>query len=82
MKMLSMRAALAVHRDPGAGPFQPIGPGMGREPGALIGIHDLGRAEAMDGLGSRFDAEVRLQRIRDAPGRNFAGAPVHDGRQI
>ena len=43
-------AALAVHRDPGSNPLQPVGPGEGRELRALIGIHDIWRAEAVDRL--------------------------------
>ena len=42
--------ALAVHRDPGADPLQPVGPGEGRELAALIRVHDLGRAELVDRL--------------------------------
>jgi len=61
-------APLAVHRDPGADPFQPVNPGKGCELAALIGIHDLGRAELVDRLAQRLDAEVRLQRVGDAPG--------------
>ena len=34
--------ALAVHRDPGADPLQPVCPGKGRELGTLIGLHDIG----------------------------------------
>lgn len=32
----------ALHRDPGADPFQPIGPDEGRELRPLIGVHYLG----------------------------------------
>ena len=31
-------APFAVHRDPGADPLQPVGPGEGRELAALIGL--------------------------------------------
>ena len=41
-----------------------------------------GGAELVDRLLQRLDAEVRLQRIRDAPSSHFAGEPVHDGDQI
>ena len=73
---------LAIHGDPGPDPFQPVGPGEGRELRALIGIHDLGRAEAADRLVQRLDADLGLQRVRDAPGQHLAGEPVHDGDQI
>lgn len=56
-------AALAGHRDPGVGPLQPIGPGEGCELAALIRVHDLGRAELVDRLVQRLDAEVRLPRV-------------------
>ncbi len=72
-------AALSVHRDPGPDPLQPVGPGKGREMATLIRIHNLGRAKPIDRLAQRFDAEVDLQRVGDAPGQNFAGKPVHDG---
>lgn len=49
---------LAVHRDPGADPFQPVCPGEGRELAALIRVHDLGEAELVDRLVQRLDAEV------------------------
>lgn len=74
--------ALAVHRDPGADPFQPVGPGEGRELRPLDGIHDLGRAEAVDRLVQRLDAKVGFERVRDAPGQHLAGEPVHDGNQV
>ncbi len=44
---------------------------------ALVGVHDLGRPEAGDGLVQRLDAEVRLQRIRDPLGQNLTGVPGH-----
>jgi hypothetical protein len=61
--------------------FQPVGPEEGRELAALVRIHDLGRAEAVDGRVQRFDAEVRLERVRDAPSQHVAGEPVHDRYQ-
>lgn len=36
----------------------------------------------MDGLAQRCDAEVCLQRVRDALLQNLACVPVHDGDQI
>lgn len=74
--------ALAIHRDLGADPFQSVGPGEGRELRSLIGIHDLGRAELMDRLVHGLDAEVGFQRVRDAPGQNLPGEPVHDCDQV
>ena len=68
--------ALAVHRDLGAEPLQPVGPGEGGELAALIRIHDLGRPELVDRLVQRLEAEVGLQRVGDAPGQNFSGEPV------
>ncbi len=73
MKMLSRRRPLAVHREPGADPFQPVGPGEGRELRPLIGVHDLGRAEAVGRLVQRFDAEAGFQRVGDAPSQHFPG---------
>ena len=75
-------APFAVHRDPGADPSQPICPGEGRELAALVSVHDRGRVEPVDGLVQRLDAEVGFQRVRDAPGQNLPGKPVHDGDQI
>ena len=59
-----------------------LGPGEGRELRPLIRIHDPGRAEAMDRLVQGLDAEVDLERVRDAPGQDLAGEPVHDGDEI
>lgn len=56
----------AVHRDAGADPFQPVDSGERRELRPLIGVHDLGRAEAGDRFVQCPDAEVCLQRVRDA----------------
>jgi len=75
-------ATLAVHRDQGPDPLQPVGPGEGRELRALISVHDLGRAEAMDRLFQRIDTEVRFQRVRDARGQHLAVEPVHNRHQI
>ena len=57
-------APFAVHRDPGANPFQSVGPDEGRELAALVGVHDLGRAELVDRLVQRLDAKVGFQRVR------------------
>ena len=86
--------SLAVHRDASAGAAQAIGPGERGELAALIGVRDPGRAEAVDRLVQRLDAEIGLPRhgprtgggpwldVRDAPGRNLSGVPIHDGNQI
>ena len=55
--------AFPIHRDPHPGQPQPIRPGEGRELGSLIRVHYLRRAELVDGLVQRFDAEVGLQRV-------------------
>ena len=62
--------ALSIHRDPDANPFQPVGPGEGRELRPLIAVHDLGRAELVDGLVQGLDAEVGFQGVNRA---GFAG---------
>ena len=46
-------APFAVHRDPGADPFQSVGPSEGRELAALIRVAYLGRAEFVDCLVQR-----------------------------
>lgn len=53
-------AIFSVHRDSGSHPLQPVGPDGGRELRPLIGVYDLRRAEAVDCLVQRLDAEVRL----------------------
>lgn len=74
--------AFPNHRDPHARPAEPIRPSEGRELRSLISIHDLGRAEFVDGLAQRLDAEVGLQRVRDPPREDLAGVPVHDRYQV
>ncbi len=71
-------APLAVHGDAHAGPLEGVDPGEGRELAALIGVHDLWRAEPVERLVQRLHAEPRLQRVGDAPGEHLAGMPVHD----
>ncbi|MGR3360065.1 MAG: hypothetical protein ACU0DE_03185, partial [Paracoccus sp. (in: a-proteobacteria)] len=44
-----------------------------RELRPLIGVHDLGRAEAVGRLVQRFDAEAGFQRVGDAPSQHFPG---------
>ena len=75
-------SGFAIHRDFGLGPLQPVGPVEGCELGALIGVHDLGRAKAMDRLVQGFEAKVGLQRVGDAPGQHLAGEPVHDRDKV
>ncbi len=36
----------------------------------------------MDRLAQRLEAELHLQRVRDAPGQHFAAEPVHDCHQV
>jgi hypothetical protein len=64
-----------------AGSTQPTRPGKGRELTALVGVHNLGRSEEVDGLAQRLNAKVGLKRIRDAPCQHLAGVPVHDCTQ-
>jgi len=52
-------SGLAVHGDFGLGPFQPVGPVERRELAALIRVHDFWRAELMDRLVQRLEAELR-----------------------
>jgi len=68
--------------DFGLGPFQPVGPVERRELAALIRVHDLWRAELMDRLVQRLEAELRLKRVRYPPGQNLAGEPVHALRRL
>jgi len=75
-------AAFAIHGDLGLGPLQPVGPVEGGELAAVIGIHDLGRTELVDGLIQRLEAELGLQRVRDAPGQHLAREPVHALRRL
>lgn len=56
-------SAFAVHGDPGAAPFQAVGPGEAGELAALVGVHDLGRPEFVDRLSQRFDAELERSEI-------------------
>lgn len=72
----------AIHRYLGLCPLQPVGPVEGRELRPLVRIHDLGRAELVDGLVQRLEAEVCLQRVRYPPSQHLAGEPVHDGHQV
>ena len=75
-------APFAVHRDPGAGPCQPVGQGKGVLLATLICVHDLERAELVDRLIQRCDAEVGLKRVQYPPGQHLAGIPVHEGGEI
>ena len=75
-------AALAIHRDANAGPAQPVCLGKGCKLRSLIGIHDVGRSEPIDGLVQRLDAEVRVERVRYLPRENHPGVPIHDCHQV
>jgi hypothetical protein len=75
-------SGFAVHGDLGLGPLQPVGPVEGSELTALVGVHDLGRAELVDRLVQRLEAELGLQRVGDASGQHLAGEPVHVLRRL
>jgi len=81
-KDVVQESALAIHGYLRADPLQPVGPGEGRELRALVGVHDLWWAEAVDGLVQRLDTELRLQRVRYPPSQNLAGVPVDDRHEI
>ena len=49
---------------------------------SLIRIHDLGRAVSGDGFVQRFDAEVGVHRVAEAPAQDLARGPVHDCHEI
>lgn len=72
--------ALPIHRYAHVRSAEPIGPDEGCELRSLVGVHDLGRPELVDGLIQRFDTEVSLQGVRYPPGQNLAGVPVHPSR--
>lgn len=61
---------------------QPVCPGDGSELQALIGVHDVGPAEAVDCLVPRRDAEAGFQGIRDVSGRHLARVLVNDRHQM
>ena len=48
----------------------------------VASIREHGRAEVVDRLVQRLDAEVGLKCVGDAPGQHLPGIPVHDGDQI
>ena len=76
------RPGFAVHGYLGLGPLQSVGPVEGCELRPLIRVHDLGRAELVDGLVQRRNAELGLQRVRYPPGQNLAGKPLHALRRL
>jgi hypothetical protein len=72
-------AALAVPAD-----LNLVGPQHAQEVGAgelraLIGVEDLGPAEALERLFECGHAEIAGERGRDPPGEDFPREPVHDG---
>jgi hypothetical protein len=75
-------APLSIQRDLGADPLPPVHPGEGRELRSLTIVHDLGRAELVDCIVPRLDAEVSLQGVRYPQGQHLPGGPVHDGDQV
>jgi hypothetical protein len=48
----------------------------------LIGVENLWRAVTGDCFLHGLNAEVRSQRVRQAPGQNPAALPIDDGDQI
>ena len=57
-------ATAPVHRDAHTGFGQCRDPATSGELRALIRVHDLGRAEAGDGLLQGLEAEARMHRVR------------------
>ena len=74
--------SLAIHWDADACSAQLVRPGKGRELGALIGVHDLGWTELVDGFVQCIDAKLSFQRVRYPPRQNLACVPVHDSHEI
>ena len=71
-----------IHRHPNACLSQRGDPGRSGELRSLIGVHDLGRPEAGDGVLKCLYAEVRVHRIAEPPVQHLARGPVHDRDQI
>ena len=82
MKMLSRYRALPSIEILVFAPLQPVGPVEGRELTALVGIHDLRRAELVDRLVQSLEAELGLKRVRYPAGQHLAGEPVHALRRL
>ena len=61
-----------VHRDPRAGVSQALGPGPGGELAALIGVKDLRRAMAFQGLVQGVEAELDIHGVGQTPRQHLA----------
>lgn len=75
-------AALAVHADLDAAILEQRGEVGAGELAALVGVEDFWRAIAVDRLPDGIQAEIRRQRVGDAPAEHLAAEPIHDGHQI
>src|SRR4030067_636002 len=73
---------LAVHRDPDAGFLEHLGELQGGELAPLVRVEDPGRPEPGQRLPKGRHAKIRLQRVRQPPGKDFAAVPVHDRHEI
>ncbi len=71
-----------LHRDADAGRLQTPGEGEAGDLAALVGVEDLRRAVAIQGLLKRLDTEACVQRVRQPPGQDVPACPVHDRHQI
>ena len=69
----------AVHADRDLLALEDRGGADTRELTALVGIEDVGLAEARQRFLQGFDAKVRLQRDRQPPAQHPAAEPVDDG---
>ena len=74
--------APAVHRDLDAGGLQAPGEGAARELAALVGVEDLRRAMAGQRVVEGFDAEARVEGVRQPPGQHMPACPVHDRYEV
>ncbi len=74
--------ALAVHADSDGVLDQRAGEGRAGELAALIGVEDIRRAVACQGLFQRLDAESSLHRDRQAIAEDPAAEPVDDSGEV
>jgi hypothetical protein len=78
---ISMRccrcSVLAVRRDAGACPLQPVGQGEGCKRRTAVRVHDVWRTKAVDGLVQRIDADTGLLGIGDAPSEHLTAPRIH-----
>ena len=75
-------AALAVHADPDVAILEHLSKLGAGELAALVGIEDLGCAEAGKGFLQGVDAEIGAHADRHAPGEYPPARPVHDCCEI